>query len=159
MEVIKVRLVDSELVQPLDSELLAPAYPDLGPAPVSDGRILAGVSLYHQGLFDDSRAVLASMLSDEPGHWQAYYFLGLVDYRQEKYSWAARSFHVALEFCPDDMENRAIVCNALALSLEKTSDYGRAKQHFQAACDLDPKSPRARAGLERLTALTSIDDR
>jgi len=159
MEVVKVRLADSDLVRPADAELLAPAYPDLGPAPVEDDRILEGISLYHQGRFDDARNVLASMVFEEPSQWLAYYFLGMVDYGEGQYSEAEKGFEAALVFCPEDNESRAMVYSALGLTLEKAGDFGRATQHFLTAYNLNPKSLRAQTGLVRVTSFSAVDDR
>lgn len=159
MEVIKVRLEDPEPAQPVDCRLPTAEDVDLLHESSSDPRVRKSLSLYHQGRFDDSRAVLASLLADDPTFWQAYFVMGLIDYKQQKYSETERDFQTALVFCPSDKRVRAAVYSALALTLEKTGQYGRAKQHFLTALNLDPGSHQARLGLQRLTALTSIDGR
>ena len=69
---------------------------------------------------------------------------------------AERTLLTSLRFVGSEKSNRALIYLALGHSLERKTDYTRAKQHFVTALNLDPTCSEARTGLQRLTALTSI---
>jgi len=121
-----------------------------------DPDLTACLAMYKQEKWDSCRASLEDMLATNPARWRVLYLLALVDYESEEYVRSERNLISALRFTGSNKNNRALIYLALGNSLQQQGQNAQSKQHFLTALKLDPTCTHARAGLERLTAHTSV---
>lgn len=116
-------------------------------------RLDNGIALYQHGDLDSARRVFEEVLAGSPSNWRAYYFLGLIHNRCERYGRAEAYLNRSLRYAPADKTRRSLIYIALAVSFEQRNDLSRAKLKYLTALNLNPQSPEAREALKRLEPL------
>jgi tetratricopeptide (TPR) repeat protein len=107
-----------------------PSYSDL---------IRCALQFVQDGRLADANAVLANVLSRNPGYLDARALLGAVTFRQQRYADAVAAFQVCIAANPTHAELHF----SLGAALEKAGNLPGAINAFLAACHLDPRNWRA----------------
>ncbi len=58
---------------------------------------------YHSDNFKDARSGFQTLLKYRPNNFKAYYYLGMIAYKQKSYNEAVSNFNTALSITPDDV--------------------------------------------------------
>ena len=64
--------------------------------------LIDAVQLYNDGQIQESRAILSTVLSGDPGNDAAYYYAALCDLRLNKLEVAEKEFLEAIKLAPDN---------------------------------------------------------
>ena len=64
--------------------------------------LIDAVQLYNDGQIQESRAILSTVLSGDPGNDAAYYYAALCDLRLNKLEDAEKEFLAAIKLAPDN---------------------------------------------------------
>jgi Flp pilus assembly protein TadD len=103
--------------------------------------LLAAQGDFH-GAIDEMQRTIAL----DPGHWQSYLGLALLEIRNNQFDAAEANFQKVIELNPTASEPRLLLGNYY----QSRNRYSDAEQQFQKAIDVDQKNPAPRAALARL---------
>jgi tetratricopeptide (TPR) repeat protein len=121
---------------------------------VSDNHLDVGKKLYFKGKYNQATKHLVRSIANNKENWEAFYFLGLTQQKQERYDRAIGSFNNSLKYAPINRSVRAKIHFALGISWEEEGYLYRAKDKYSQAARLDPRLDSAKVGIERVTAKT-----
>ncbi|MCJ1269389.1 anaphase-promoting complex subunit cdc27 [Lobaria immixta] len=85
--------------------------------------------------FDKALAAFRSAITAERRHYNAWYGLGTVFSKQEKYEFAEQHFRIAASINPT---NAILICN-IGIMLEKLNNLRGALAQYSRSCELGPK--------------------
>jgi tetratricopeptide (TPR) repeat protein len=157
VEIVKIRYVEpAERHQPL-AAAMPPVDFVLSGELAEAGHFDTAYDHYRHRQLDRCREFLEMALAEDPGHWRAHYLLAVLAFQEQNYVRAERCFLAALRFSDAPDQSRAAIYAALGLTMERLGKPGFAKQHYLTALKLDPSSTVAGDGLDRLTALSSLE--
>ncbi|UCD65145.1 MAG: hypothetical protein JSW34_06875 [Candidatus Zixiibacteriota bacterium] len=135
---------------------LAELKPPLGPE--IKGFFDRAVWHYQRQEYDSAGFALDEALELSPTEWRLYFMRGVITGKIDSSDISHRYFLTALGFAPDDSKIRSQIYLAIAEDMERRRDFGRAKQNYLTALNLDPACTRARDGMQRLTQLSAAEE-
>jgi len=121
---------------------------------VSDNHLNQGKKLYFKGKYNQAVKHFVRSIANNRENWEAYYYLGLAQQKQERYDRSIGSFNNSLRYVPMDRVIVAKINLALGESWEEEGYLDRATEKFSQAARLDPKLNSARLALKRVHAKT-----
>jgi tetratricopeptide (TPR) repeat protein len=122
-------------------DLLIPERPSDPAVHSALSNLLAAQGDVH-GAIDEMQKTIAL----DPGRWQSYLSLALLEIRNNQYDAAEASFQKVIELHPTASGPRLLLGNYY----QSRNRYADAEQQFQKAIDVDAKNPEPRAALARL---------
>ncbi len=121
---------------------------------VSDNHLEQGKKLYYKGKYNQSVKHFVRSIANDRENWEAYYYLGLAQQKQNRYDRSIGSFNNSVRYAPPDRVIIAKVNLALGESWEEEGYLDRATEKFSQAARLDPKLGSAKLALERVKVKT-----
>ena len=116
-----------------------------------DARVLANLGLEHHalGMYRDAEQEYHRSLEIDPGHWEVWYNLGLVQMRLDHNDKAVRSFDRALALHED-----APILNNQGVAFMRMRDFTGAESAYQRALVINPQFFYAAFNLARVAFVT-----
>ena len=85
------------------------------------------VSYLNEGKYSEAKKILNKILFDNPNDFQAYYYLGHINYATQKYEESARNFANAIKYNPE----YALSYYSIGLAFDKLKDFTKSLAAYQ----------------------------
>lgn len=117
---------------------------------VSDNHLEQGKHMYYKEKYPQATKHLVRAIANDAHNWDAYYYLGLVQQKQQQWDRSIGSFNNSLKFCPQASPFLGDIYIAIGFSWEKEGFLDKAGEKYNYALKINPEHAGARAGLERI---------
>lgn len=121
-----------------------------GKAVSAHNHIEQGKRLYLAGKYHQATKHFIRAITNNRDNYEAYYYMGLTQQKQNRFDRSISSFKNALEYAPDDILIHAQITYSMAVSWEKEGMTERAGELYKRALTLDPSHAPAKAGAKRV---------
>ncbi|MCK5124835.1 MAG: tetratricopeptide repeat protein [candidate division Zixibacteria bacterium] len=120
----------------------------------SYNHVKQGRRLYLIGKYTQATKHFIRAITNNRENWEAYYYMGLTQQKQNRYDRSISSFKNAAKYAPDILETHAQITFAMAISWEKEGHLERAQELYSKTLTLNPSHAPAKAGAERVQIKT-----
>jgi tetratricopeptide (TPR) repeat protein len=114
-----------------------------GDIQASHNHVLNAQKFYVKGKYKQAAQHLSKAIEKNPTNWEAYYYMGMIEQKQNYWHRSIGSFNKALSYCPDNNQTKATLHFSLGVSWEKSEYWDKAYEQYAAARLLDPKNVKA----------------
>lgn len=111
-----------------------------------------GKRLYLIGKYNQATKHFIRAITNNRENYEAYYYMGLTQQKQNHFDRSISSFKNALKYAPDDILIHAQITYSMAVSWEKEGMMERANELYKKTLTLNPSHAPAKAGAERVQA-------
>ncbi|MEZ5357966.1 MAG: tetratricopeptide repeat protein [Candidatus Zixiibacteriota bacterium] len=109
-----------------------------------------GKRLYLVGKYSQATKHFIRAITNDHENYEAYYYMGLTQQKQNRFDRSISSFKNALKYAPEDILIHAQITYSMAVSWEKEGMMERAGELYKRALTLNPSHAPAKAGAERI---------